>query len=338
MEKIAFFDTKPYDRESFEAHNRSYDIRFFEDKLTSETAVLANGCTAVCAFVNDTIDSSVIDTLHKSGIRLLLMRCAGYNNIDLKYASDKLTILRVPAYSPYAVAEHAMALILILNRKIHKSYLRTRDFNFSINGLTGFDLFGKTAGVIGTGKIGQVFIDICLGFGMNVLAYDPYPNEEFASARAMKYVDKEELFRNSDIISLHCPLTKETKYIIDDNSLRMCKPNVYIINTSRGKLIDSEALLRALREKRAGAAGLDVYEEETDIFYEDRSGDIVDDDILSLLVSMPNVVITSHQGFLTEEALSAIAKVTLGNMDRYLEAVRTGGDISALPNLVKYGM
>lgn len=324
MEKIAFFDTKPYDRESFSKANKSYDIRYFEDKLTPDTAALASGCKAVCAFVNDNINSRVIDTLVSGGTRLLLMRCAGYNNVDLRYAKDKLTVLRVPAYSPYAVAEHTMALILLLNRKVHKSYIRTRDFNFSINGLTGFDLHGKTAGVIGTGKIGQAFIDICLGFGMRVIAFDPFPNEEMAKAKGFEYVPSYELFGQSDIISLHCPLTADNRHIISNESISHMKENVFIINTSRGQLIDSEALLKALREKRIGAAGLDVYEEETDIFYEDRSSDIVQDETLSLLVCMPNVIITSHQAFLTHEALSAIAAVTLSNADEFF----AGGELS----------
>lgn len=317
MEKIAFFDTKPYDKESFTNHNTGYDIRFFEDKLNPDTAALAKGCRAVCAFVNDTIDKDVIDTLVSCGTELLLMRCAGYNNVDLKYAEGKLTVMRVPAYSPYAVAEHTMALILLLNRKIHKSYIRTRDYNFSINGLTGFDLHGKTVGVIGTGKIGQAFIDICKGFGMKILAFDLYPDENSARTKGYEYVSKDRLFEESDIISLHCPLTKDTKYIISEESLRKMKKRAFIINTSRGKLIDSDALLAALREKRIAAAGLDVYEEEADIFYEDRSGDIIGDETLSLLVSMPNVIITSHQAFLTEEALSAIAQVTLSNADAF---------------------
>lgn len=317
MEKIAFFDAKPYDRESFDKANKGYDIHYFEDKLTAETATLAAGCRAVCAFVNDTIDSAVIDTLCSGGTKLLLMRCAGYNNVDLKYAAGKLTVLRVPAYSPYAVAEHTMALILLLNRKVHKSYIRTRDFNFSINGLTGFDLHGKTAGVIGTGKIGQAFIDICLGFGMKVIAFDPFPNEELAKSKGFTYVSADDLFAGSDIISLHCPLTAENKHIINEESIKKMKKRVFIVNTSRGQLIDSEALLYALREKRIAAAGLDVYEEETDIFYEDRSADIAHDETLSLLVCMPNVIITSHQAFLTEEALSAIAAVTLANADEF---------------------
>lgn len=329
MEKIAFFDTKPYDRESFDRANKGYDIRYFEDKLTAETARIAAGCKAVCAFVNDTINSRVIDILTEGGTELLLMRCAGYNNIDLKYAAGKLTVLRVPAYSPYAVAEHTMALILLLNRKVHKSYIRTRDFNFSITGLTGFDLHGRTAGVIGTGKIGQAFIDICLGFGMKVIASDPYPNEETAKAKGYTYVPLNELFEKSDIISLHCPLTSDNRHIINEESISHMKSNVFIINTSRGKLIDSEALLRALREKRIGAAGLDVYEEETDIFYEDRSEDIAHDETLSLLVSMPNVIITSHQAFLTHEALSAIAEVTLSNADEFFSG-------NKLQNEIKY--
>ncbi|MCM1578977.1 MAG: 2-hydroxyacid dehydrogenase [Ruminococcus sp.] len=317
MEKIAFFDTKPYDRESFDRANKNYDIHYFEDKLNCGTAPLAAGCRAVCAFVNDTVDSCVIDILVKGGTQVLLMRCAGYNNIDLKYAAGKLTVLRVPAYSPYAVAEHTMALILLLNRKVHKSYIRTRDFNFSINGLTGFDLHGKTAGVIGTGKIGQAFIDICLGFGMKVVAFDPYPNETLAKEKGFTYLSADDLFAQSDIISLHCPLTRDNRHIINDESIKKMKKRVFIINTSRGQLIDSEALLRALREKRIAAAGLDVYEEETDIFYEDRSDDIARDETLSLLVCMPNVIITSHQAFLTEEALSGIASVTLSNADEF---------------------
>lgn len=329
MKKIAFYDTKPYDRDSFDRHNKDYEIHYFEDRLTSETAFLACGFDAVCAFVNDTIDKKVIDSLERCGVRLLLMRCAGYNNVDLAAAKGRLTVLRVPAYSPYAVAEHAMALTLMLNRKIHKSYIRTRDFNFSINGLTGFDLHGRTAGVVGTGKIGQAFVDICLGFGMKVIAYDLYENRAFAASRGIAYVSPEELFRQSDVISLHCPLTDETRYMINDDSLSMMKKNSFIINTSRGRLIDSGALLKALREKRIAAAGLDVYEEEAGIFYEDRSGDIIDDDTLSLLVGMPNVIITSHQAFLTEEALSAIAETTLSNADAFFSGDELKNQVTA---------
>lgn len=317
MKKIAFFDTKSYDRESFDRLNSNYTIIYFEDRLTVDTAVLAKDCDAVCAFVNDVINTEVIDALSGYGVKLLLMRCAGYNNVDLKAAQGKLTVVRVPAYSPYAVAEHAMALLLTLNRKIHKAYLRTRDHNFTLGGLTGFDLHGKTAGIIGTGKIGQAFISLCKGFGMNVIAYDPYPNEQAAGEKGYEYASLDRIFSESDIISLHCPLTSQTRYIINDESMEKMKNGVYIINTSRGKLIDSAALLRALREKRVGAAGLDVYEEEAELFFEDRSGDIIDDETLSLLISMPNVLVTSHQAFLTKEALEKIAQVTLENADAF---------------------
>ncbi len=319
MEEIAFFDAKPYDIESFDKLNKNYVINYYEDKLNHHTARLAEGCSAVCAFVNDNVNREVIDRLSSLGVKAIAMRCAGYNNVDVRYAERSMAVLRVPAYSPYAVAEHAMALLLMLNRKIHKAYIRTRDFNFSIVNLTGFDLHGKTAGVIGTGKIGQAFIDICLGFGMNVIAYDPYPNDKLASEKGYRYADKTAVFSESDIISLHCPLTNDTKYIVNRESLRLMKKDSIIINTSRGKLIDSDELLKALREKRIGGAGLDVYEEEADIFYEDRSADIVTDDTLSLLVSMPNVIITSHQAYLTREALSNIAEVTLSNLDEFFQ-------------------
>ena len=264
--------------------------------------------------MNDIINEKTIDILAKLGVEVILLRCAGFNNVALSAARGKICVLRVPAYSPYAVAEHAMGLVLALNRKIPRAYIRTRDFNFSLNGLTGFDLHGKTAGIIGTGKIGRVFIDICRGFGMNVIAYDPYPAEN----SGIDYVSKEELFKNSDIISLHCPLTEQTRYIIDKSALRLMKRSALIINTSRGHLIDSEALLDALNEKRIGGAALDVYEEESGLFFEDNSDKIVTDEVISLLVSRPNVIITSHQAFLTEEALANIAEVTLKNYDDYL--------------------
>ena len=243
----------------------------------------------------------------------IAMRCAGYNNVSLEAAAGKIRVVRVPAYSPYAVAEHAMGRILMLNRKLHKAYIRTRDFNFSLNGLVGFDLHGKTAGVIGTGKIGRTFIDICRGFGMNVIASDPFPVPDCG----INYVSNEQLFRESDIISLHCPLTKDTHHIINADSLAMMKPEVLLVNTSRGSLIDSEALLAALNEKRIGGAALDVYEEETDLFFKDNSTRIVTDEVLSLLVSRPNVLITSHQAFLTREALESIARTTLESLRDY---------------------
>lgn len=327
MNKIAFFDTKKYDIESFNRNNDKFEITYFEDKLTKNTAKLAFGYEAVCAFVNDDINKNVIDALVECGVKVLLLRCAGYNNVDLKYAYNKLHVLRVPAYSPNAVAEHAMALLLCLNRKIHKAYLRTRDFNFNLTGFTGFDLAGKTIGVIGTGKIGLEFISICKGFKMNVIAYDLYPNNNLD----IKYVSLDELFKTSDVISLHCPLTKDTKYIINEESINKMKDNVVIINTSRGGLIDSKALLYALHDKKVKAAGLDVYEEEADLFFEDNSNEIIQDDVLSLLISLPNVIITSHQGYLTEEALDNIASVTLQNFDDYLNNKVLVNEISSPP-------
>lgn len=314
MEKIAFYDAKPYDREWFDRYNTKFEIEYFVGQLRPENAKLAEGSRAVCAFVNDNINEKTIDILARLGVEVILLRCAGFNNVDIAAAKGKLHVLRVPAYSPYAVAEHAMGLILALNRKIPRAYIRTRDFNFSLNGLTGFDLHGKTAGIIGTGKIGRVFIDICRGFGMNIIAYDPYPAEN----SGIEYVSKEELFKKSDIISLHCPLTEQTRYIVDKTALGLMKRSALIVNTSRGHLIDSEALLDALNEKRIGGAALDVYEEESGLFFEDNSDKIVTDEVISLLVSRPNVIITSHQAFLTEEALANIAEVTLRNFDDYL--------------------
>lgn len=314
MEQIAFFDAKPYDKEWFDKINKSYEIRYYEGRLRPENARLAEGCKAVCAFVNDIINGKTIDKLVEMKVEVILMRCAGYNNISLNAVRGRLKILRVPEYSPYAVAEHTMGLILALNRKIPRAYIRTRDFNFSLQGLTGFDLHGKTAGIIGTGRIGQVFIDICKGFGMKILAYDPRPKE----IEGVEFVDKEELFKRSDIISLHCPLTRETRYIIDEAAIALMKKSALIVNTSRGQLINTEALLSALNEKRIGGAALDVYEEESGLFFEDNSDKIVTDEVISLLVSRPNVIITSHQAFLTEEALRNIAEVTLQNFDDYL--------------------
>ena len=327
MKKIAFFDTKKYDIESFDRNNSKFEIIYYEDKLNKKTVVLANGCDAVCAFVNDDINKEVIDLLYSFGIKVLLLRCAGYNNVDIKYAYNKIHILRVPAYSPNAVAEHAMALLLCLNRKIHKAYLRTRDFNFNINGFTGFDLAGKRVGVIGTGKIGVEFISICKGFKMDVVAYDPYPNPNLD----VKYVTLDELFNTSDVISLHCPLTSSTKHLINEEAIKKMKDNVVIINTSRGGLIDSKALLYALHDKKIKAAGLDVYEEEANLFFEDNSNEIIQDDVLALLISLPNVIITSHQGYLTEEALDNIASITLKNFDDYLNGLNLENEIVCPP-------
>ena len=327
MKKIAFFDTKKYDIESFDRNNSKFEIIYYEDKLNKKTAILANGCDAVCAFVNDDINKDVIDLLYSFGIKVLLLRCAGYNNVDIKYAYNKIHILRVPAYSPNAVAEHAMALLLCLNRKIHKAYLRTRDFNFNINGFTGFDLAGKRVGVIGTGKIGVEFISICRGFKMDVVAYDLYPNPNLDVA----YVTLDELFNTSDVISLHCPLTSSTKHLINEEAIKKMKDNVVIINTSRGGLIDSKALLYALHDKKIKATGLDVYEEEANLFFEDNSNEIIQDDVLALLISLPNVIITSHQGYLTEEALDNIASITLKNFDDYLNGLNLENEIVCPP-------
>ncbi len=313
MERIAFFDTKPYDRIWFDKLNTEYDIKYIDHKLTPDTAAAARGCKAAVVFVNDTVNSETIDELCAVGVKLIALRCAGYNNVDIKYAKDKIDVVRVPVYSPYAVAEHTMALLLTLNRKIHKAFIRTRDFNFSLNGLIGFDLHGKTAGVIGTGQIGRIFIDICRGFGMNVIAYDPYP----AKDTDINYAPLDKLFAESDVISLHCPLTNDTRYIINESSLAKMKEGVVILNTSRGQLIDSDALLQALKDKKVRGAGLDVYEEETSIFFEDYSSTIIKDDVLALLVSMPNVIMTSHQAFLTDEALQKIAEVTLANLGAF---------------------
>ncbi len=309
--KIAFFDTKPYDKDSFiKYENNNLKFKFFETKLNIDTADLAHGCDVVCVFVNDTASAEVLDRLYELGVKVLALRCAGYNNVDVKHAFGKIHIVHVPAYSPYAVAEHAIAMLLTSIRRIHKAYIRTKDFNFSLSGLTGFDLYGKTVGVIGTGKIGRVFIDICRGFGMRVLAYDKFP----AKDADIDYVSLDELFKNSDIISLHCPLTSETEYMINEKTIQKMKKGVVILNTSRGALIDTEALLEGIKSRHIGAACLDVYEEESDIFFEDFSGHIVDDDTLARLISMPNVIVTSHQAFLTNEALGNIAETTINNI------------------------
>ncbi|MBQ4607120.1 MAG: 2-hydroxyacid dehydrogenase [Clostridia bacterium] len=314
--KIAFFDTKPYDRPSFERYGKEHGIefKFFETKLNEDTAELAHGSDGVCVFVNDTVNAAVIDILCAMGVKVVALRCAGFNNVDMKYAFGKIHVVRVPAYSPYAVAEHTMALLLTSVRRIHKAFIRTRDYNFSLNGMTGFDLHGKTVGVIGTGKIGRVFIDICRGFGMKVLAYDKFPAEGLDNGDTVRYVSLDELFTGSDILSLHCPLTEETYHIIGEESLQKCKRGVILLNTSRGALVDAEALLAAIKSRKVGAACLDVYEEESDLFFEDFSGHILDDDTLARLISMPNVIVTSHQAFLTEEALQNIAETTVQNL------------------------
>ncbi len=319
MINVAFYDTKPYDRIWFDKYSREYgiEIKYFESKLSEETAVLSRGCDCVCTFVNDDIGKATIERLCFKNIKLIALRCAGYNNVDLKSAKDRIKVVRVPQYSPYAIAEHGIGMLLCLNRKLHKAYIRTRDFNFSLVRMTGFDLHGKTVGIIGIGKIGKVFADICSGFGMKILAYDPFVKEK--NIGNIEVTDIDTVYKNSDIISLHCPLTRENHHIINNDSIKKMKDGVYIINTSRGGLINSTALIDALKSGKIGGAALDVYEEEGDMFFEDMSDETERDEKMATLLSMPNVLITSHQAFLTDEALENIATVTLENIRDYFK-------------------
>lgn len=315
MIKAIMFDAKPYDRESFlnALGEKNIKLKFIDSKLNEDTVELTKGYDVVIVFVNDDVNKEVVDKLYENGVKLIALRCAGFNNVDVKEAFGKIHVVRVPAYSPYAVAEHAMAMLLTSIRRIHKAYIRTKDFNFSLSGLTGFDLHGKTVGVVGTGKIGRIFMNICHGFGMNVIAYDPFPIKD----SGINYVSLDELFEKSDIISLHCPLTNETNHLIDENAISKMKKGIVIVNTSRGGLIDTDALLEGIKSRKVGAACLDVYEEESDIFFEDFSGHIVNDDTLARLITMPNVIITSHQAFLTNEALANIADTTFDNIENF---------------------
>ena len=317
--KIAFFGAKPYDIASFDKVNEkyNYDIRYYKGHLNPNNVVLTQDTDVVCIFVNDTADAAVIDAMVDNGVKLLALRCAGFYNVDLKAAKGKLPVVRVPAYSPYAVAEYSLALMLSLNRKIHRAYWRTRDGNFSLNGLMGFDMHGKTIGIIGTGKIAKILIRLLKGFGMRILAYDLYPDMKFAGEEGISYVSLDELYRESDIISLHCPLTDQTKYMIDKDSIDKMKEGVMIINTGRGQLINTNDLIEGLKEKKIAAAGLDVYEEEGEYFYEDKSDKIIDDDVLARLLSFNNVIVTSHQAFFTKEALHNIAETTLQNIEDF---------------------
>ena len=309
--KIAFYGTKPYDRIWFEPMGKEYgfDIHFIEAACNQETIFMAKGYDAICIFVNDHVDARMIDVLYEMNVKAILLRSAGFNNVDVKAAEDKIVILRVPSYSPEAVAEFSMALLLTINRLTHRAYNRTREFNMSLNGLMGMDLFEKTAGVIGTGKIGQAMIRILNGFQTHVLCYDPYPIEGLEA----EYVSLDELFKNSDIITLHCPLNSETRHLINREAIMTMKKGVYLINTSRGGLIDTEALIAGMLDGKFGGVGLDVYEEEEGVFYEDRSNDIIVDDNLARLMTFPNVLVTSHMGFFTREAMQAIALTTLEN-------------------------
>lgn len=326
MIKVAMFDTKPYDKESFEKiRPDDMEITYFPVKLSNDSVMLADGKDAVCTFVNDKVDKDVIEKLSKLGVQMVALRCAGFDSVDVSAAHNKIKITRVPAYSPEAVAEHAIALLLTSTRRIHKAYNRTREFNFSLNDLVGFNLKGKTVGVVGTGKIGKAFINICKGFGMKILAFDKFP----ASDPEVEYVSMDELLSKSDIISLHCPLTDENRHLINKKNIDKMKKGVIIINTSRGGLIDAEALLDGIKSRHIGAACIDVYEEEGDLFFNDKSGHILDDDIMARLLSMPNVIVTSHQAFLTEEALENIAETTIFNLKQYFE-------FGELPNEVCY--
>ena len=320
MVKIAFFDSKNYDKESFNDHNKmyNYEITYFESKLNSETASLTKGFDVVCIFVNDKADANTLKSLEENGVKVLALRCAGYNNVDIEH-KGKLKIVHVPQYSPYAVAEHAVGLLLSINRKLYKSYQRTRKYNFSLDGLLGFDIHGKTVGVIGTGRIGKAFISIMKGFGTNVIAYDTYPNEQASKELDFKYVDLDTLYKESDIISLHCPLFKETEKMINRDSISKMKDGVIIINCSRGKLINTNDLVKRLSEGKIGGVGLDVYEDEEAFFLRDMSNSYVRDTNLSILLSMPNVFITSHQAFFTREALNKIASDTLENIKQEIE-------------------
>jgi D-lactate dehydrogenase len=330
LNKIAFFDAKPYDQQFFDAANQAkqqFEIKYFNTRLNADSVSLAQGFDAVCAFVNDSLSAEVIRSLKEMGVGIVALRSAGYNNVDLEAAYQNVHMVRVPAYSPYSVAEHAAALMLSLNRKTHRAYYRTRDNNFSINGFLGFDMHGKTAGIIGTGRIGLTLVGILRGFGMQVIAYDARPKPDVEEQYGFSYVSLDELYENSDIISLHCPLTPETHHIVNAESIKKMKREVMIINTSRGQLVDTEALLNALREQRIGSAGLDVYEEEDDYFFEDLSNETIEDDKLARLLTFPNVLVTSHQAFFTKEALTNIARTSLDNLRAYFNGEALDNEI-----------
>ncbi len=327
--RIAFFDTKPYDRLSFDAIKERYhvEIVYFETRLTPASAKLAEGFDAVCAFVNDDLCAETIHTLEALNVRLIAMRCAGFNNVDLAAACHRMKVVRVPKYSPYAVAEYTIGLLLCLNRHLHRAFCRIRENNFSINGFMGFDLHGKTFGIIGTGKIGLTFAQILGGFGVRILASDPFPNEKAAAELKMEYVPFETLYRESDVISLHCPLTPENHHMICSDTIGQMKTGVFILNTSRGKLIDTSDLIEALKSGKVGGAGLDVYEEEADYFFEDRSDRWINDDVLARLMTFPNVLITSHQAFFTREAVNNIAEITMDNIRDFQEGRELVNDV-----------
>jgi len=329
MIRIAFFGTKKYDQETFNSINSltdeqgnprfNFEIKYYKSHPTMDNVMLVQGATVVCCFVNDPLTADIISEMGRLGVRLIALRCAGFNNVDLHAAQKAgIRIVRVPAYSPHAIAEFTLGLILALNRHLPRAAARTRDGNFSLQGLMGFDLYGKTIGIIGTGKIAKVLIEILQGFGMRILGNDIYPDLDFASKHNMQYVPLETLLRDSDIISLHCPLTKDNYHLINEETIHLMKDGVMIINTGRGGLIDTEALIEGLKSRHIGSAGLDVYEEEGEYFYEDVSDAIIEDDVLARLLSFNNVLLTSHQAFFTREALNNIATTTLQNIDDFV--------------------
>jgi len=328
--RIAVFSTTPYDRRFLDAANAAgdHELAYFEPSLSVATAPLAGEAEAVCAFVNDTLDALCLERLARGGVRLIALRCAGFNNVDLKAArANGIAVARVPAYSPHAVAEHTLALILTLNRKTHRAYNRVREGNFALDGLLGFDLHGKTVTVVGTGKIGQVVLSILKGFGCTCLAFDPYPHPD-VEAMGVRYVSKAELLAQSHIITLHCPLTPETHHFIDEAAIRACRPGVMLVNTSRGSVINTRAVIAGLKRGAIGSLALDVYEEESELFFRDHSAEIIRDDLFARLLTFPNVLITGHQAFFTQEALTAIAEITLANIDAF---ARTGQPVHPVP-------
>jgi len=327
---VAVFSTKPYDRMFLEAANAAHghELIYFEPRLTRETSALAAGFPAVCVFVNDQLDATVLAALARQGTRLIALRCAGFNNVDLAAAREVgLTVVRVPAYSPHAVAEHTVGLVLALNRKIHRAYARVREGNFALDGLLGFDLYGQTVGIVGTGQIGAVVARIMGGFGCRILAHDPFPNPE-CEALGARYVALPELFADSDVITLHCPLTPQTRHLIDAQALQQMKPGVMLINTSRGALIDTPSVTEALKSGKIGYLGLDVYEEEADLFFEDLSNIVLQDDVFARLLTFPNVIITGHQAFFTRNALERIAETTLANITTFEQRLASPNEIS----------
>ena len=333
--KIAFFSTQPYDKEYFERYNTQHEILFFEARLNEQTVSLAKGCNAICAFVNDQLNAAVLNALNEIGIKIIAQRCAGFNNVDIVAAGkNNMAVVRVPAYSPHAVAEHALALIMTLNRKTHKAYNRVREGNFSLDRLTGFDLYGKTVGVIGTGKIGQCFARIMQGMGCKVMAFDIIVNKDL-EALGIKYVTLPEVLQQSEILSLHCPLTEQTKHLINNDTLEIMKNGAMLINTSRGALVDTKAVITALKNGRLGYLGLDVYEQEEKLFFHDLNENVITDDLLVRLLGFPNVLITSHQGFLTDEALTQIAIITLQNITDFEEHEPLKNKISVPSELTK---